>query len=88
MNEVVITSDGTAQGTKVSIGGRNVEGLLKVVVNPISPGVMVTAQITVNVNYLKMVVGDLDLNLIELDGGCDAEDVAALLKDMLFKQDK
>lgn len=61
MSNVKIISDGTAGGTKVFVGNEIMSGVSLIEIDPILPGGLVRARLTVCVVDLEMIVTDVDV---------------------------
>lgn len=63
MSNVKIISDGTAGGTKVFVGNEIMSGVSLIEIDPILPGGLVRARLTVCVVALEMIVADVPANV-------------------------
>ena len=80
MSNVTIISDGTAVGTKIKIGDEFMSGVTRVEINPILPGEMIRAKITVDVVALRMQIANADIE-------CTDVLTVEKIRDVLFRFD-
>ena len=66
MSNVKIVSDGTAQGTKVFVGDDYVKGLTKVEIEPIKPGSLVRAKLTIDWVTLRADLQDVEIECTDI----------------------
>lgn len=66
MSNVKIVSDGTAQGTKVFIGDDYIKGLTKVEIEPIKPGGLVKAKLTINMVTLRAELKNAEIECTDI----------------------
>ena len=66
MSNAKIVSDGTAQGTKVFIGDDYIKGLTKIEIEPINPGELIRAKLTVDMVTLRAELKDAEIECTDI----------------------
>lgn len=61
MSQLKIISDGTAKGTRVVFGDSFIEGITRIKINPIKPGGLVSAEISICQVALELAIKDADI---------------------------
>lgn len=81
MSNVTITSDGTAEGTKVSVSGKFIKGISKIEFEQIEPDGLVTANLTICMVALKYELSKAGII-------CDDDVTAEKIRQAIFETGK